>query len=119
MEIKIIDGLAVIHSEETLITDAQSALDLIATVNYYHGINRLIIAKNAIIESFFNLSTGVAGEVLQKFSNYGGKIAIIGDFSGYKSKALHDFIYECNKGNTAFFVMTEKEAMAKLSGTWN
>ena len=119
MEINIIDGLAFINSEEPLIKDAQSALELIATVNYYHGANRLIIQKEAVDESFFQLSTGVAGEALQKFSNYGAKIAVVGDFSGYKSKALHAFIYECNKGNTAFFVATETEAVAKLSGTRN
>ena len=32
------------------------------------------------------------------------KLAIIGDFSGYTSKPLRDFIYESNNGNQVFFV---------------
>ena len=70
--------------------------------------------KDAVIESFFVLSTGVAGEVGQKFVNYRMPFAIIGDFSGYSSKPLHDFIYESNKGAHLFFVDDEDEAIARL-----
>lgn len=111
----ISNGVAVIKSSEPIITDAQSALDQIATVQYYYNVNCIAISKEAIIEDFFKLSTGIAGEVLQKFSNYRAKLAIFGDFSGYESKPLHDFIYECNNGNTVFFVSTEEEAISRLS----
>ena len=40
--------------------------------------------------------------------------AFIGDFSGYTSKPLHDFIYESNKGRHLFFVADEDEAIARL-----
>ena len=61
------------------------------------------------------LSSGLAGEILQKYINYGGKIAIYGDFSHYTSKPLKDFIYESNKGKDVFFVATKEEAVQKLS----
>lgn len=61
------------------------------------------------------LSTGMAGEILQKFVTYGIKLAIIGDYSMYTSKPLRDFIYESNKGDHMFFTATEDEAIAKLS----
>jgi hypothetical protein len=112
-EIKI----AVIYSEELLITDSQSAIDLIATINYQYQSNRIVIKKTNICEEFFKLSTGVAGDVLQKFSTYKAKIAIVGDFSAYTSKPLHDFICESNKGNTVFFVDNEIKAIDKLSKT--
>lgn len=67
-----------------------------------------------ITPDFFILSTGLAGEVLQKFINYGGRIAIYGDFSGYTSKPLHDFMYESNQGKDVFFVSTEAEAVDRL-----
>ena len=67
-------------------------------------------------ELFFVLSTGVAGEVAQKFVNYKMRFAIIGDFSGYTSKSLQDFIYESNKGKHLFFVANEDEAIARLGG---
>ena len=107
--------IAVINSEQILISDLQSALDLIATDSFETGCNRIILHKSAICEDFFDLSTKLAGDRLQKFINYHVKIAIVGDFSGYASKSLKDFIYESNKGKHVFFVATEEEAILKLS----
>ena len=56
----------------------------------------------------------IAGDVLQKYINYQFKIAIVGDFSVYKSKSLKDFIYECNKGKEIFFLPNENQAVEKL-----
>jgi hypothetical protein len=107
--------IAVVNSSEILITDVQSALDFIATVRYELSCDRIILNKSAISEDFFNLSTKLAGEVLQKFINYHVKIAIIGDFSAYTSKSLKDFIYESNKGKDIFFLSDEKQAIEKFS----
>lgn len=107
--------IAVISSSELLITDIQSALDLMATVNYETGCNRIILNKSVICEDFFDLRTKLAGEILQKFVTYQVRIAIVGDFSIYTSKSLKDFIYECNKGKDIFFLATEKQAVERLS----
>jgi hypothetical protein len=106
--------IAVIESDTPVITDGQSALDLAATIDYEHGTQRVIIPKAAICEDFFKLSTGIAGEVAQKFVNYGFYILIVGDFSGYTSKPLRDYIYESNKGRHINFLATEAEAIEKL-----
>jgi len=106
--------IAIVKSEDILIKDVQSALDLIATVDYETGCSRIIINKASICEEFFDLSTKIAGEILQKFINYRRKIAVIGDFSVYSSKSLKDFIYECNKGKDIFFLPDEKQAVEKL-----
>ena len=107
--------IAVVNSSEVLITDVQSALDFMATVNYEVGCHRIILNKSAICEEFFNLRTGIAGEILQKFINYQVKIAIVGDFSVYTSKSLKDFIYESNIGKDIFFLSNEKQAVDRLS----
>ena len=107
--------IAVVHSSEILVTDVQSALDLMATVKNETDSNRLVLNKSAICEDFFHLSTRIAGEILQKFINYHVKLAIIGDFSVYDSKSLKDFIYESNKGKDIFFVQDEKQAIQRLS----
>jgi hypothetical protein len=107
--------IAVISSDEIIITDVQSALDLMATVKYETESNRIVLNKSLICEDFFNLKTRLAGEILQKFTNYHVKIAIVGDFSVYESKSLKDFIYECNKGKDIFFLSDEKQAAEKLS----
>lgn len=107
-------GIAVVTSAEPVIEDVQTALDLIMTAKYETGAARIAINKEAITESFFILSSGLAGEVIQKFVNYHTKVAIYGDYSGYTSKPLHDFIYESNKGKDFFFVNTKEEAIEKL-----
>ena len=108
-------NIAMIESDEVLITDVQSALDLMATVRYETDTDHMILPKAALDERFFVLSSGLAGDVLQKFVNYQLKIAIVGDYSGYTSKPLRDFIYESNNGSHVFFVATEEEALEKLS----
>jgi len=107
--------IAIVKEDGCVITDVQSALDLIATASYYTGSDRMVIEKTLISESFFDLKTRLAGEILQKFINYKVKVAIVGDFSTYSSKSLKDFIFECNKGKDIFFVATEQEAIERLS----
>lgn len=107
--------IAVITAESKLITDVQSALDLIMTVKYEAKSERIAIDKACVSDDFFILSTGIAGEVLQKFINYHVKVAFFGDFTKYTSKPLHDFIYESNNGHDVFFVATEAEAVDKLA----
>jgi hypothetical protein len=71
----------------------------------------IIVKKENIINDFFDLSTGIAGELLQKFSIYNMRMAIIGDFGNVKSKSLSDFIYESNKIKRIIFVNTTEKAL--------
>jgi hypothetical protein len=109
------DSIVYIESKDVLISDMQSALDLIATISFEKDCNRIIMDESAICKDFFILSSGIAGDILQKFINYHTKLAIIGDYLKYTSKPLHDFIYECNKGNDIFFVCNLDQAVEKLS----
>ena len=116
MKLEKIENIAVVRSEEMVIVDTQSALDLLMTAKYEMGTKSIAIDKKLVHPDFFILSTGMAGEILQKYVNYGGRIAIYGDYTGYTSKPLHDFIYESNKGHDVFFAATEEEALARLAG---
>lgn len=109
--------VAVVTSDEPIITDPQSALDLAMTVKYETGCTNIAISKDAIVDDFFVLSTRLAGEVLQKFTNYGVRLAIFGDFSKYTSKPLKDFIYESNKGKSFYFQPNRSSAVDKLCST--
>ena len=114
---KIVRGsvaVAAVSAGEKVITDVQSALDLIMMVKYDAGTKNIVLDKKLIAEDFFILSTGMAGEVLQKFVNYGVRCAIYGDYSRYTSKPLKDFIYESNKGKDVFFAATKEEAVEML-----
>lgn len=115
MNTKTINDIAVVNSNEIIIKDVQSAIDFIMTTKYETNCNKIALNKNAVIEDFFILSKGLAGEILQKFINYQMKFTIYGDYSKYTSKPLKDFIYESNNGKDIFFVENEDEAIEKLS----
>lgn len=116
IEVKEQNGFscALVNSDVIVISDGQSALDFMMTVQQETSCDRVSLNKEAIADSFFVLSSGLAGAILQKFVNYHFKFAIVGDFSSYTSKSFKDFIYECNRGNAIFFVATEEQAVAKL-----
>ena len=96
-----------------LISGPDDILDLMAEARY-NGSGTMIIQDRSLHPDFFDLKTRIAGEILQKFSNYRMRLAIIGDFSQFKSKSLKDFIRESNRMGTIHFVGTLNEALAKL-----
>jgi hypothetical protein len=118
MNIKIhesVNGkIAEIISDDITIKDVDDALDLMAESRYLDA-GKMIIRENQISPSFFDLKTRLAGDILQKFSNYRMQLAVVGSFSKYKSKSLQDFIRECNKGNRIFFSENLEDAIDKLS----
>ncbi len=95
------------------IAEVGDILDLIAETGQ-RDCNDIIINESSLNKDFFDLKTGFAGEILQKFSNYRIRLAITGDFSKYPGKSLGDFIRECNRGNQIFFVGSTPEALARL-----
>lgn len=91
----------------------QNVLDLIGSF-YPEQVRALIVHEANLAPEFFQLRSGLAGEILQKLVTYHVTVAIVGDFQKYPSKALADFIYECNKGSQIFFVPTREEAVERL-----
>lgn len=96
--------------------DGQSALDFAVNIGYEYDCRNIVVNKAAIGEDFFRLSTGVAGEVAQKFVNYGYRLAIIGDFSVYTSKPFRDYMYECNNGKGVD--RSRRTLMANTATAW-
>jgi hypothetical protein len=106
--------IAEVISEANVINKVEDGIDLLGNI-YYQGFDRIIIYEKNITPEFFDLKTGIAGEILQKFSNFRVQLAIVGDFSKYNSKSLNNFIYESNKGRLINFVSTLSEALGVLS----
>jgi hypothetical protein len=106
--------IAELRDKKFVITEAQEVLDLIGDL-VSRDCTRLIIHDENLHADFFRLKTGLAGDILQKFSNYKVKLAIVGDFSQYKSESFQDLIRECNKGNRIFFLKTLESAMIQLT----
>lgn len=110
------DGLTFleIRSEEQFINNVQDVLDLFGELygQYYDGI---ILYERNITHDFFDLQTRLAGEILQKFSNYRIRLVIVGDWSKYTSRSLEAFITESNRGKTVNFSSSPTEALELLS----
>ena len=106
--------IAEVITDEVVLKTAGDGLDLLGNV-YYQGYDKVILHQKNIIADFFDLKTGIAGEVLQKFAQYRMPLAIVGDFSQVESKSLTDFIYESNQGKHVNFLDTTAEAVTRLA----
>lgn len=105
--------IAEIIADHMIITSTEDGLDLLGSL-YFQGFDKIIIHQNNITPDFFDLKTGIAGEILQKFSNYRVQLAIIGDFSQYISKSLKDFIFESNKQGHIIFEESLEKVIQKF-----
>jgi hypothetical protein len=74
----------------------------------------IVLNKTNITDEFFKLSTGFAGEILQKATNYRKKMIILGDYSNYTSNNLYAFIYESNNTGKVIFSDSIEKAIELL-----
>ena len=82
---------------ETLIHTEKEAMELfIACIE--NDVNRLLIHDDVLADEFFRLRTGIAGAVLQKFSTYGIKAAIVLDSRRLEGR-FGEFMGESNRGS--------------------
>ena len=106
--------IAVLESIDPPLSTVQDALDLMVNADY-QGARKIMIKKEHLHPDFFDLKTRLAGEMLQKFVNYYMKLAVIGDFSEYKSKNFRDFMYESNKAGQIVFAEDTQAAVKFLT----
>lgn len=105
--------IAEVISDKIIIEKEQDAVDLLGNL-YFQGINKVILYEKNIATDFFDLKTKLAGEILQKFSNYRVRLVIVGNFENIKSNSLNDFIFECNNGKQVNFLKSREEAIEKI-----
>jgi hypothetical protein len=79
------------------------------------GVDRAVLNERQLPGDFFDLSSGFAGELLQKCSNYGIKIAVVGQQETGRSTSFRQFAHESNRGNKFFFVASVEEGVARLT----
>jgi hypothetical protein len=106
--------IAELVSDEVIISTTEDGLDLLGNL-YYQGFDKILINEKNITPDFFDLKNGIAGEILQKFSNYRVRLAIVGDFTKYTSNSINEFIHESNKGKQIVFVSSVNDGIRILS----
>jgi hypothetical protein len=92
------------------ISNGQEALELLMNGNYL-GTRKILLYESNLNADFFRLQSGVAGDILQKFSLYDGFLAIVGDFEKYESSSLQSFIKESNRQGRIQFFGSREEAI--------
>jgi len=97
------------------IKDLSEFLDFIGNARY-RGTANILINSGHLTDDFFDLKSGVAGEYLQKLSNYAMRAAIILDKKHLENLRFREMVSEANKsGNIAYFSeMTGAEAWLNL-----
>lgn len=106
--------IAEIRFSETLINDIEEGVDLVGTL-YFQGIDKVVMYQNHFSEAFYDLSTRMTGEILQKFSNYRIRLAVVGEFKNVQSASLSAFIAESNRYGQIIFAESLEEALGFLS----
>lgn len=115
MRFETIGNLKAAWYDGAPIASEQEAIDLIGDT-YGQDIDLVVFPAELLPDDFFWLSTGLAGAVLQKFQNYGFRVAIIGDFDRFttESPSLRDFVYESNLRGQTLFLADRAELEARL-----
>jgi hypothetical protein len=80
----------------------------------YAGAEAVVAFEHQFPPEFFDLRTGLAGEILQKYSTYNGRLVIVGDFSKITSRSLQDFIRESNRVGRILFLESIDDAIQRL-----
>jgi hypothetical protein len=110
-------GLRILEvaAEGAVLSTDRDAVTLIGDALGCHA-TMVLLPVSRLDDAFFDLSTRIAGEIVQKFVNYGVRLVIVGDISRRlaESKSLRDFVYEANRGDRIWFVNSTAELDSRL-----
>lgn len=95
------------------LTKEQDALDLVAGC-WENQTRRLLIHAETLPPEFFQLKTGLAGQVLQKFVNYEIVAAMVVPESVLQEGRFAEMALEANRARQFHFAASEAEAVAWL-----
>jgi hypothetical protein len=94
----------------------QDALDLIGEA-WGASASTVVVPVERLDPAFFDLASGLLGEVTQKFVNYRIRFVVLGDVTEYEaqSKPFRDYVHETNSGDHVWFVADEAELGLRLA----
>ncbi|TCC66080.1 DUF4180 domain-containing protein [Kribbella pittospori] len=107
-----------VYVSDSAVVDERGAVDLISQAVYDHDATWVALEADLLGDEFFDLRTGRAGAITQKFVQYGVGFAVVGDLTDRlaNSKPLRDWVRESNRGRTVVFVPELDELADRLQG---
>ncbi|MGX7828311.1 GNAT family N-acetyltransferase [Actinokineospora sp. 24-640] len=103
-------------ADAPVLARVDDVLDNVIAPTYGAAVEWVALPVGRLTPEFFDLSTRLAGEVLQKLVNYQLGVAIVGDIGEHlaRSGALTDFVRESNRGRHVWFVADLAELRRRL-----
>lgn len=98
-------AVAFYPADAPAIAGEAASLDVIGAL-YGSGADLVVFEVTQLAPEFFELRNGLAGAILQKFQNYGLRVAILGDIAHHTaaSTALADFVRETTRRGEVLFL---------------
>lgn len=95
-----------------------ASTDLIGAA-MYDRVDLLVIPIERVDPAFFDLSSGIAGELLQRATNYRVRLAIVGDVTPWtaESASLRAFVEETQRGGHLWFAVDDTALDARLAAS--
>ena len=119
MEIELIEAEGGRYAEgrpgALLLQEEGDALDLLAGCGQ-RGTRRVLLHAENLSPDFFELGTGLAGAVFQKFSNYSVRAALLVDPRKIRSQRFRELMLECSRGGDIRFFEKRENAQRWLLG---
>ncbi|MFC6156540.1 DUF4180 domain-containing protein [Kribbella jiaozuonensis] len=108
-------GVKVFVSDTAIATEGD-AVQLIVDAYYAHHAEWIAFTPEQLGDEFFELRTGRAGAITQKFVSYQMGLAVVGDISARvaASKPLADWVRESNRGRNLLFADDLDELAERL-----
>ncbi|WP_328302671.1 DUF4180 domain-containing protein [Streptomyces sp. NBC_00435] len=98
------------------VASAQDALDQLIGAAFYRT-DVVAVPEARLDGAFFDLSTGLAGAIMQKFVNYRVRLVVLGDLTHRlrAGSALADLVRESNEGRHIWFLPDVDALAARLA----
>lgn len=100
--------------EEDFVAETGDILDLLGFAGS-NGTNRILLESHRLHPDFFNLKTGLAGDILEKFSIYRIRAAFVIHPPHGEHPRFQEMMNESNRGGDIRFFSSVPEAEAWIS----
>jgi hypothetical protein len=108
-------GIIRLPLDEPPLATGQDALDAIGEA-WGSDASTIVVPVSRFDPAFFDLRSGVLGELTQKFVNYRIRLVVLGDVTAHTqaSDAFRDYLRETNAGDQVWFVADDTELASRL-----
>lgn len=113
---QVYDQRLVVFAEAGPMLKSENDVCLFIAPAFEHEAGMIALPVSRLDAAFFQLRSGMAGAVLQKFINYRLRVALLGDITPWlaQSNALQDFVHEANRGEQVWFLPSLAELEQRL-----